>query len=341
MAITLPSLTLGVLLGDPRLPYEYGPEGSIGEEQQHVAHEVRWALSGVQGLEVHYYDEHERLIDELREAPPELVLNLCDNGYRNRLHLEPSLPALLELLEIPYTGSTAMCMGLARDKGAVHCLAAMRGVPVPNERIVDLRADPLPLPERYPAIIKPNAASGSVGVEPEGVVHDDVAAQAYLERLAGELEGPWALVQDFLPGEEYTVGVIGNPGQGLTVLPPLAIDYSGLDTGLPPILSYGSKTDPDSPYYRELRFRPAALDMETRARLVEAATSLFTRFGARDCARVDFRTGADGVPRLLDFNSRPSCTPDGKLALMAGYAGYSYADLLALVIRAALARYAA
>ncbi len=333
------ALKLGVLLGDPRLPYAYGAGGRIGEDELDGVRRLKAALTTLPNIQPSYFDDHSRLIDNLRAHPPGLALNLCDNGYRNNLRHELNIPALLEILDIPYTGAGPVCMSLCTDKALIRALAVSLEIPVPGETIVDLSAEYWPLPERYPALIKPNSSDGSFGITADCVVHDDDGARAYLRWLAEEFGRTLALVQEFLTGEEYTVGIVGNPETGLTVLPPLAIDYSGLDPGLPPILPYESKADTDSPYWHTLQFRRADLDEETYARLVDHSTRLFMRLNCRDYARIDFRANADGVPRLLDANYNPTWNYNGKMAIMAGYAGYGYADLLAIIVEAAIARY--
>ena len=340
--MTEAGLTVGVLSGDPALPYAYGVDGRFGAGDIAAAERAVAAVDGLEGYRAVAFSDHAVMIDRLRSEPPALVLNLCDTGYRNLLRNEPHVPALLELLEIPYTGATPACMSICGDKALVRLLAAAHGIPVPKETLVDLHAEPLILPELYPAMIKPNDGCGSQGVTPDAVVRDAVEADAYLRWLAATAGGsrPRALIQDFLTGAEYTVGLVGNPETGLTVLPPLEIDYSALDPSLPPILSYGSKADPDSPYWQALRFRRAELDAVNYAALVDQATWLFQRLGLRDYARIDFRAGADGVPRLLDANFNPTWNDDGKLAIMAGWAGFDYAELLRMILEAARARYA-
>jgi D-alanine-D-alanine ligase len=239
-------LTVGVLLGDPRLPYPYSPEGMFGEEEIEATRRLHMALDELSGYRFAYFDDHGSLIDTLRADPPDLVLNFCDTGYRNQWEQERNIPALLEILEIPYTGADAMSIDLSTDKAVVRSLALNQRIPVPNELFVDLAADPPLAPTVYPALIKPNASGGSFGITRDAVVYNTAEAQAYLGWLAGFLQPPEALIQDFLTGTEYAVGVIGNPYTGLTFLPPLEIDYSKLDPDLPPILTYGSKCDPSS-----------------------------------------------------------------------------------------------
>lgn len=331
-------LEVGVLLGDPRLPYPYRREGRLSEEDFEDIRRLREALVPLDGFHFTYFDDHERFFDDLREAAPALVLNLCDTGYRNVAHHDTLVAALLEMLEIPFTGADSFGMGLSTDKAMVRTLAMGLGIPVPNETFVDLSADPLVLPDLYPTLIKPNAYDGSIGITYDCVVHDAAEALAYLERLRDELERPQALIQDFLSGTEYTVGLIGNPGD-FTVLPPLEVDYSHLEPGLPPILSYGSKADPDSPYYKQIEYRRAELDDATYGRLVDNSVRLFQRLGCRDYARIDYRAGPDGEPRLLDFNYNPTWSWDGKMALMAGYAGYDYSTFWRMILGAAARRY--
>lgn len=331
---------VSVLLGDPSLPYTYGPAGRIDLEELQAVEDLKTACAGLEDrYTFEFLNNHSAMFEHLRESPPDLALNFCDNGFRNRLEHELHVPAVLELLEIPYTGASPFCMSVCTDKAMVRSMAASQGIAVPNETLVDLRADPKVLPELYPALIKPNSADGSVGIRPDCVVYDPEQAAAYMDRLAGELQRPQALVQDFLTGDEYTVGVVGNAEAGFTVFPPLVVDYSRLDPDLPPILDYGSKVDPESPYWNALEFRPADLDEPTRAMMITAATTLFSRLDCRDYGRFDFRAGADGVPRMLDANYNPTWFRDGKLAMMAGYAGHDYTDLIGMILDAARSRY--
>ena len=334
------ALDVAVLLGDPRLPYPYAPDGRFGQEELEADQRLRAALADLRGYRFTYFDDHDRLIDALRESRPALALNLCDTGFRNDWDLERNIPALLEILDIPYTGADPLAISLGTDKALVRALAMTLDIPVPNETYIDLTADPPPLPVLYPALIKPNNSGGSFGITRDCVVHDAAQAEAYLRVLADQLTYlPEAVAQDFLTGPEYTVGLIGNPDTGFTVLTPLEVDYSGLDPALPPILTYDSKADPASPYWKHLQFRPAQLDAVTHGQLLEYSAKLFRRLGMRDYGRFDFRAGADGVPRFLDANTNPTWYFDGKMALMAGWDGYSYGEMLALILEAARHRY--
>jgi len=144
-----------------------------------------------------------------------------------------------------------------------------------------------------------------------------------------------------LTGPEYSIGIVGNFGQGYRVLPPLEVDYSRLDPSLPRLLPYESKWVPESPYWTQIGYREARLDEETRRTLIDYSNILFERLGCRDYARFDFRADAEGEIKLLEVNPNPGWCWDGKLNLMAEMAGLSYSDLLRLIIETAQERVAA
>ncbi|MGD8567408.1 MAG: ATP-grasp domain-containing protein [Gammaproteobacteria bacterium] len=332
-------LKVGVLLGDPRLPYSFSHENKLGEEELQAFRQLKESLELFEDYTFVYFDNHEQLIDELRDTALDLALNFCDTGYRNDWYLVTHIPALLEIVGIPYTGSNGMALDVTSDKSLMRALAMNLNIPTPNEIYADLRADPLTLPENYPALIKPNYGAGSYGMTRDCVVHDAGQAIAYMNWLADKIEPPEAVIQDFLTGTEYTVGLVGNPATGLTVLTPAEIDYSQLAPELPPVFTYDAKFDETSPYWNQLRHQPAELDEITYAQLVEHCTRLFRRLGLRDYARFDFRAGPDGQPRFLDANPNPTWYADSRMAMMAHWAGYSYADMLQMILEAAVQRY--
>ena len=146
-------------------------------------------------------------------------------------------------------------------------------------------------------------------------------------------------MQEFLSGAEYSVGVIGNPGFEVTVLPILEVDYSGLPEGLPQILGYESKWLPDSPYWSQVRYRRAELNGTVKRLLTDYSLLLFERLECRDYARFDYRADAAGVIKMMEVNPNPGWCWDGKLNYMAGFAGLSYGGLLRLILEAARDRY--
>jgi D-alanine-D-alanine ligase len=324
-----------VLLGDPRLPDRGKPGGRFTADDLDQVVRLKSAL-GELAYRFEYLDDHERLLDDLRARPPEFVLNFCDTGYRNRAVLEAHVAAYLEMLAIPYSGCGPAALGLCYDKGLVRAAAQSIGVPVPRE---DLLLPGQALPDiAFPAFIKPNRGDGSVGITTRSLVRDIGEAESCVGDLQQLLPGEALIIQEFLSGDEYGVGMIGNPDGGFARLPVLEVDYSALDPSLPRLLDYGSKTDPDSPYWSDIRFRQARLDDATQQRMRDRCAALFARLGLRDYARFDFRAAADGGIKLMEVNPNPAWCWDGKLAHMAELKGLEHSGMLELIIEAARRR---
>jgi D-alanine-D-alanine ligase len=263
------------------------------------------------------------------------VLNLCDEGFNNDAFKELHVPALLEMLDIPYSGAGPASLGLCYSKALVRAIAETLEVPTPLETYLDPDDQSATLPSIFPALVKPNFGDSSLGITQEAVVETPEQLVLYLEQLRRTLPGRPALVQEFLDGPEYSVGIIGNPGQGYQMLPVLEVDYSGLAPELPRILGYESKWYPDSPYWTDVKYMEARLDGDTRRMLYDWSGLLFERLACRDYARFDFRTDREGTIKLLEVNPNPGWCWDGKFNMMAGFADLRYAEMLGAVLRVA------
>jgi len=339
-SIYFPDVT--VLLGDPRIADGSKREGAFHEEDFATRDAMKAAFESLPGYSFRYLDDHTTILEDLRAAPPQFVINFCDTGFRNDPYRELNLPAYLEMLGVPYSGAPPAAMVLAWDKSIVRAIALASGIDAPDEVTVapddDVEAC---LPERYPAFVKPACADGSVGITVDAIVKDRAAAEKRVRAVQTELPGRAILVQEFLSGTEYGVGVIGNPDSGFTVLPPLEVDYGSLDPELPRLLGFESKAMPDSPYWSDIHFREARLSAADRAKIEAAATTMFERLNLRDYGRFDFRADADGRIKFMECNPNPAWSNDGKLAYMAGFAGIEYRDFLRLILETAQARAAA
>lgn len=329
---------LTVILGDPRLPdltkvgHRFSPEDLESVEL------LKEALEQIPGYRFSYLNDHTGLLDELRLRPPAFVVAFCDTGFKNVAVKELELAAFLDLLEIPYSGSGPVCLGLCYDKSLVNAIAGSMGIAVPEETYCDIGDSQPEVGHTFPALIKPVIGDGSVGITSYSVVQNREEARECVQRLRTEWPGRDVLVQEFLSGDEYGIGLIGNPDQGLTALPALEVDYSGLDAGLPRILSYESKTVPESPYWKQIRYRQAQISPESLEYMLESSRRLFRRLGCRDYARFDFRRDEVGAIKLMEVNPNPAWCWDGKLNLMAGFAGWSYSDLLRMILEASQRR---
>ena len=334
--IPFPEIT--VLMGDPTVPDTVKRDGQFNEEDMATIDRLRDALDELHGYRFAYVNDHSTLMSEMRNRPPKFVLNLCDEGYQNDAFMELHVPSILEMLNIPYSGAGPAALGLCYNKSFVRAIAASLDVPVPAESHYSADDQAATIPSVFPALLKPNCGDSSIGITQQAVVSTPEQLIEYLEVLRKQLPGREVIVQEFLSGSEYSVGVIGNPGVGYHILPVLEVDFRGLQEGLPRILGYESKWLPDSPYWSQIKYHEADLKEDARRRLVDHSTLLFERLGCRDYARFDWRADSSGIIKLLEVNPNPGWCWDGKLNYMAGYDGMRYADLLREIIEAAQSR---
>ncbi len=332
---------IAVLLGDPRLPDPVKRNGCCSDEDFETIERLKTALHELPDYRFRFFDNHASLFADLRANRPQFALNFCDEGFNNDAFMELHVPALLETLDIPYSGAGPSCLGLCYNKALVRGIAQSIDLPVPAETYFNSDDLAATIPSVFPALIKPNYGDSSIGIGQDAVVHSWEEAIACLGRLREQMPLCPILIQEFLTGPEYSIGIIGNPGQGFRVLPPLEVDYSRLDPGLPRLLSYESKWVPQSPYWSQIGYCEARLDEESRRKIVDYSSILFERLGCRDYARFDFRADGEGEIKLLEVNPNPGWCWDGKLNLMAEMAGLRYSELLRLIIEAAQERVAA
>lgn len=330
-----------VLLGDPSLPDEVKLHGRFNPEDLDTIHRLKKALGELSQYEFTYVDNHAAMLTRLRTEPPEFALNLCDEGFRNDAFKELHVPAYLEMLGVPYTGAGPACLAVCYNKALVRSIAMSLDIPVPLETYFNPDDQAATLPSTFPALVKPNFGDSSLGITKDAVVNSPEDLVAYLRHLQETLPGRPILIQEFLPGPEFSIGIIGNPGASYRILPALEVDYSALPAELPPILGYESKWIPGTPYWTDIRYKRANIDEETLRKLQDYSNELFERLGCRDYARFDFRADAQGEIKLLEVNPNPGWCWDGKFNMMAGFAGLRYADMLRLVIEAAEERISA
>jgi D-alanine-D-alanine ligase len=305
--------------------------GRFNAEDLDVVARLRDALGTLSGFSFSYADDHASLIKTLGEHRPDLVFNLCDEGFGNDAARELHIPALLELFDLPYTGAGPGCLALCARKHDVRAIAQSMGVAVPGEIYVTGAFEDATL-HRFPLFVKPAAADGSFGITRASLVHTPSELRVRLGEMP-RAQGEGALVQQWLPGREFSVAFLDHEGI-VKPLPILEVDYAGLPKTLPHMLPDEAKWDPESPYWTDVRYIRAQLDGAKEARLIADSRRLFERLGCRGYARFDFREDEAGEPRLLEVNPNPGWCWDGKMNLMAGWAGFSYADFLGAILEA-------
>lgn len=324
-----------VLLGDPSLPNPTTKDGKFTPEDFQSLLEIKQALSNIKGYKFHYIDNHTHLISYLLKHPPRFVFNLCDDGFYNLAEQELHIPALLEMLKIPYTGAPPPTLALCYDKALVRLIAHALGITVPIETFCSAPSQIVSVSHRYPVIVKPNFSDGSMGITQHAVSYNPEELLSYVDYLRKKMPLSPILIQEFLQGPEYTVGVIGNQ-EKLEVLPIFEVDYSKLPDDLPKILCFESKWVPKSVFWKKIDFKIAHLSSQKRQRLIECSLKLFKRLHCRDYARFDFRADANGNIKLLEVNPNPGLY---WLSLMGGEININYSDFLKKILEIAWARY--
>ncbi len=275
------------------------------------------------------------LFRRLDEEAPRCVFNLFE-GFSDEASQESSFAALLEEMDIPFTGNGSESLALCLDKERARRRLAQRGLPVPRGRsfrIEDLQALPWNHLPRPPFFLKPCCEDGSVGIDDTALVTTAAALPSALDaKLARFPKG--ILVEEFLPGREFNVAFIGN--DPYEALPPSVIDY-GLYGDLPPYLAYGAKWDGESPAYA-IESRPCRDDDPQGPTAVELAREAGRALGCRGFFRVDLREGTDGKLRIIDVNPNPDLNVDSGFARQALRSGLTYDGVVFQLVLLALQR---
>lgn len=329
--------TVAVVLGDPRKPDPVKPNRTFDDDDIYTINQLKAALKEIDGYHFIYLDNHDTLLHDLIKLRGKIdyVFNLCDEGYNNDPRKELNVPALLEVLNIPYTGSPPRCLSYCYDKALVIAIAKEMGIPVPETMYIYPGDTDYPMPPKFPVIVKPNFGDSSYGVTQRSVANNPEE----LINAVKELREKWGydgiiLVEEFLQGSDLTVGIIGNPPDSYVVLPIAEEDYSALPPGLPRICCYEAKWLPDTPYWN-LKSKRAELPKEVERFIIDSSIRLFERLECRDYCRFDWRLDSEGNPKLLEVNPNPGWCWDGHLAKMASLAGISYSGMLKMILEAA------
>lgn len=286
-----------------------------------------------------YLSNHDTLSQDLYEQKKkrevDFVLNLCDEGFNNDPSKEAIIPSLLEVYGIPYSGAGPNCLSQCFDKSLIRGICKELEIPVPEGEIVEPDLTDIENPSTFPVIVKPNFGDGSYGITVKSVAKSREEVVDAIEELKSRFGyDKQIIIEEFLPGQELSIGVIGNPEHGLTILPIIEEDYSRLPASLPRIVGYEAKWDENSEY-RVLGSKVADIPKETEKRIIDYSVELFTRLSCRDYARFDWRLDKNGNPKLLEVNPNAGWCWDGHLAKMVELAGGTYCDFLQKVISVA------
>ena len=270
--------------------------------------------------------------DLFREQRPDIVFNIAE-GLLGASR-EAQIPAMLDMLGIPYTGSDPTTLCNCLDKSRTKEILSHYRVTTPRFRVVS-ETGGIPSRLRYPLMVKPILEGSSKGVNDTALVRDRRELLRQVEWVLDTYRQP-ALIEEFLPGREFTVALIGN-GKDIAVLPIVEIDFATLPVGVNPIYSYEAKWlwDREEDPLRIFRC-PAPLEPALRDRIETTCRRAFAAMGCRDWCRIDVRLDGSGVPHVIELNPLPGILPrpeqNSCFPKAARAAGMSYAQLILAVL---------
>jgi len=272
----------------------------------------------------------QRKLDALR---PDVVFNQYDDVVHGALY-EMRVAAFIRMLGYPMTGSPALALGLSRDKHMSLSLLKGAGLPIPpSTTLIEKLGDVDEHRWAFPLIVHAAQEHAGIGLDRDSGVQTKTALKEKAREILRTYKQP-ALVQHFLRGPEFNVGLVG--GRSLRVMPIAEVDYSRLPRKIPPILSYAAKwVETSVEYKRTTVICPARVDAGMADRLSRTAVKAFRTVGGWGYGRVDMRLDENGDPVILEVNCNPCLDSGMGLARSAERAGMSYPELLQAIIKAA------
>ena len=270
----------------------------------------------------------------LRRLTPDVVFNQYDDVVHGALY-EMRFAAMVRMMGYPLTGSPALALGLSRYKHMAASLLHGSGIPIPPytvllEKVGDVNGRKW----KFPLIVQPSQEHAGIGLDRDSVVYTKKALRQQVRQILHTYNQP-ALIQQFLPGREFNVGIVG--GRRPRVMPLAEVDYEELPPEIPPIMSYAAKWIETSVEYKKTSIIcPADVEPELARQLRDIAMRAFRAVGTWGYGRVDIRLDETGQPRVLEVNCNASLEEGIGLARSAERAGISYRQLVQMIIDAAL-----
>jgi len=274
-----------------------------------------------------------QFLDNISREKVDIVFNIAEGqgNYRSR---EAQIPSILEMLNIPYTGSDPQCLAICLDKPVTKKLVAADGISTPDWLVITNKSELRQTSWNefpFPAIIKPAYEGSSKGVRLTSLASDARQAEKETQRILAYYQQP-VMIEEFIDGDEVTVGIIGN-------YPPRVV---GLMSILPKkkgshfIYSVEVKRD----YLNLVDYEcPARLEPDISEKITRESLRIFRALGCRDFSRLDFRVSPEGIPYFIEINPLPGLGTYSDLIIMAIKMGWAHEELIGAVLDAALERY--
>jgi D-alanine-D-alanine ligase len=304
------------------------------------------------GHESEFLEGDVSLWDSLHRYKPDICFNLCESHFGDAR--EAQVPAMLEMLRIPYTASKVLTLALALDKPMTKRILHWHELPTPNFQSFERVDEPLQPDLHFPLFVKPSREGTGMGVSAKSVVHSVSELREQVDYIICNYKQP-ALVEEFIEGREVTVGLVGNlEGPVAQRLPDNPVSpriQAGLHFFPPMEVDLKPYLESDAVYSNRLKVAlaselnylcPAPLDEDLITELNWLAAAVFRVTGALDVARIDFRLDAhrNFKPYILEINPLPGLSPGiSDIVIEAAAEGIEHTELVNLILNAALERY--
>lgn len=323
------SYKIGLVVDMPNIQVDNEESRSADEQKRITAEKITEVLS--KKYEVVNIVADEKIIEKLKNSNVDIVFNLS-TGVRGESR-QSQIPAILEMLGIPYVGSGVLAHAMALDKSVAKQIFRYHNVPTPNFQIFHDGDGKLNPELKFPLIVKPACEGSGFGIHGDSVVYDEEAVYRKVSQLLSQYQPP-VLVEEFIEGREFTVGVIGN-GSDKTILPILEIDFKDIPEEYGRFYSFEVKANLG---HKTHYYCPAPISSEIESKMKAAVSKAFDALGCRDLARVDVRL-KDDEPYIIEINSLPGLKPIySDITKMAQAAGMSYDDLIMKIFEEAARR---
>jgi D-alanine-D-alanine ligase len=285
------------------------------------------------------------IIDALRRADPGLVFNLAES-FDGKSALESNVAALLNLLGLRYTGSSPAGLLMAGDKSLTKKVLRFHEILTPQFATVFRGALDHAGDLRFPLIVKPPQEDASLGITSKSVVRDVKELLGTMDSLQREFQSP-VLVEEFVDGREFYVGVLGN--ESPVALPVIELDFSAFPADRPKVASYeakwgeggtGDTTETGAEFAGTKSIFPTNLSPELTERMQAVAIESFNAMRLRDYGRIDLRVTAAEEIYVIEVNPNCYLERSGEFARAAEKHGIDHAALVARIVELATARYA-
>lgn len=289
------------------------------------------------GHEYVFIEADESFVEKLKVLKPDLVFNRAE-GLRGDSR-ESHVPAILEMLGIPYVGSNVLTTAIGLNKAWSKKILSFHGIPTPKFGVCKNNQEVERVEARFPCILKPNEEGSSIGITEANVVYNKMQLRKRFRQMREEYQQP-ILIEEFIEGREFSTGLLGQPSQDPEVLSILEIDFARFsESGL---FGQQAKTILDS---LDHYICPAQITNSLKTRLERLSIDIWNAFDVKDFARIDFRMNNKGELFFLEINPLPGMDFDTEkndlsfYPYMAMKSGYSYDELIRRLLESACARY--